>query len=52
MNSENKEVVGLQTSTFSTNGVGRDIPDHLEISDREIIYPFTIPSKQQVESAN
>lgn len=50
MNSENKEVVGLQTSTFSTNGVGRDIPDHLEISDREIIYPFTIPSKQQVES--
>jgi len=50
MNSENKEVVGLQTSTLSTNGVGRDIPDHLEISDREIIYPFTIPSKQQVES--
>jgi putative methyltransferase (TIGR04325 family) len=45
-----KEIIGLQTSFISTNGVGRDIPDYLGISDREIIYPFTIPSKEQVES--
>ena len=50
MNETNQEIIGLQTSLISTNGVGRDIPDHLGISDREIIYPFTIPSKQQVES--
>jgi len=50
MNSEDKEIIGLQTSYISTNGVGRDIPDHLGIPDKEIIYPFTIPSKQEVES--
>lgn len=50
MNSEDKEIVGLQTSSLSTNGVGRNIPDHLGIPDKEIIYPFTIPSKQQVDS--
>ena len=50
MNSEDKEIVGLQTSSLSTNEVGRTIPDHLGIPDREIIYPFTIPSKQQVDS--
>jgi putative methyltransferase (TIGR04325 family) len=50
VNRGDKEIVGLQTSFISTNGVGRDIPDYLGISDREIIYPFTIPSKEQVES--
>lgn len=50
MNSENKEIIGLQTSTISTNGVGRNIPKHLGISDREVVYPFTIPSKKQIES--
>ena len=50
MNSEDKEIVGLQNSSLSTNGVGRNIPNHLGILDKEIIYPFTIPSKQQVES--
>lgn len=50
MNSEDKEIIGLQTSSMSTNGVGRDIPNHLGILDKEIIYPFIIPSKKQVES--
>ena len=49
MNPEDKEIIGLQTSSLSTNGVGRDIPDHLGILDKKIVYPFTIPSKQRVE---
>jgi len=44
------DIIGLQTSTIATNGVGRNIPSHLGIADREIIYPFTIPSKARVES--
>jgi len=51
LNSKNEDdIIGLQTSTLATNGVGRNIPSHLGIADREIIYPFTIPSKARVES--
>jgi len=51
LNSKNDDdIIGLQTSYLSTNGVGRNIPNHLGIADREIIYPFTIVSKSKVES--
>ena len=51
LNSKNEDdIIGLQTSTLATNGVGRNIPSHLGIADREIIYPFTILSKARVES--
>lgn len=50
LNNKNKEIIGLQTSSLSTNGVGREIPNNLRISDKEVVYPFTIPSKEKVES--
>ena len=50
LNTNNEDdIIGLQTSTIATNGVGRNIPSYLGIADREIIYPFTIPSKARVE---
>tara|TARA_B100001250_G_scaffold67363_3_gene53933 strand:+ start:13069 stop:13917 length:849 start_codon:yes stop_codon:yes gene_type:complete len=49
LNPQNIEIVGLQTSSLATNGVGREIPKHLNISDKNIKYPFTVPSKEDVE---
>lgn len=49
INKEDKEVIGLQTSTLATNGVGREIPKYLGISDKTITYPFTIPSQKRFE---
>ena len=49
LNTEDIEVIGLQTSSLATNGVGREIPQHLGISDKKIKYPFTVPSKKGVE---
>ena len=49
VNTENKEIIGLQTSSLSTNGIGREIPKHLNISDKIIKYPFTVPSKKALE---
>ncbi len=50
LNLSENSIVGLQTSTLSTNGVGRDIPEHLNIKDRKIVYPFTLPSKKEFEN--
>jgi len=50
LNSSNEQIVGLQTSKLSTNGIGRTIPENLKLQDREIVYPFVIPSKTQFES--
>ena len=50
LNTSNEQIVGLQTSKLSTNGIGRTIPENLKLQDREIVYPFVIPSKTKFES--
>jgi putative methyltransferase (TIGR04325 family) len=50
LNENNEEVTGLQSSFLSTNGIGREIPTHLNIKDKKIQYPFVIPSKKIFEN--
>ena len=43
-------IVGIQESDLKTNGVGRDIPKNLNISNKKIKYPFTIMNKLNFEN--
>ena len=43
-------LVGIQESDLKTNGVGRDIPQNLNISNKKIRYPFTIMNKFNFEN--
>ena len=42
-------IIGIQESDLKTNGVGRDIPQNLNISNKKIRYPFTIMNRLNFE---
>lgn len=42
-------IIGIQESDLKTNGIGRDIPQYLNISNKKIRYPFTIMNRLNFE---
>ena len=44
-----KNIVALQVSDLSTNGVGREIPEYLNITNEKVKYPVTIQPKKNFE---